>query len=70
MNVGQIVKEWLEANDYDGLCDCDCGCGLDDLCRCGRFQPDCKPAYKVICEKCKQELYQLNKEQPKECDNC
>lgn len=69
MDVKQIIKKWLADNGYDGLCGFGCGCGLDDLMPCSGCDC-CQPAYKVICEKCGQELYQLTKEQPKECDNC
>jgi len=34
--VGSIIRKWLEANGYDGLCqeECECGCKLDDLAPC------------------------------------
>jgi len=36
MDVRQILREWLEAHDYQGLCTEDCGCNLDDLAPCGQ----------------------------------
>ena len=35
MNVKEIVKQYLQANEHDGLCNEDCGCGLDDFMPCG-----------------------------------
>ena len=37
MNILEIVKDWLEQNGYDGLCDPEmpCGCMLNDLMPCG-----------------------------------
>jgi hypothetical protein len=48
MNVLDIVKSFLVAHGYDGLCDQDvpCGCGLDDLCTCGERMDECVPALK------------------------
>jgi hypothetical protein len=49
MNVKEIAQEYLRKNGYDGLC-CDdsmCGCDIDDICPCGEFIGECKPAYKV-----------------------
>ena len=52
--VMQIVKEYLTANGYDGLCHGDpaCGCGLDDFMPCaddGTWPGNCSPARRVPC---------------------
>lgn len=47
-NIIEILRAWLEANGYDGLCDGDeCGCWLYDLCPCEQpsFE-NCRAAYK------------------------
>jgi len=46
MTVERIIKEWLEANGYDGLCCEQCGCDKDDLAPCGYLGCDCGPAIK------------------------
>jgi len=50
MTVKEIVKLYLEANGYDGLCCDGCGCRLDDLCPCESGAPDnpldCVPGYR------------------------
>ena len=32
--VREIVREYLVANGYDGLCNDECGCDLDDFMPC------------------------------------
>ena len=50
MTVKEIVKDYLEQNDYDGLCREGCGCGLDDIMPCKyRNIPLCEPAYNHGC---------------------
>lgn len=45
-NLHTIVKEWLQAHGYDGLCnEFDCGCGVTDLMPCGEPGEHCMPAY-------------------------
>lgn len=44
MNVKQIVKEYLKAQGFDGLCNIDCGCGFDDLMPCCETSEDCEVA--------------------------
>jgi hypothetical protein len=67
MNVIEIVKAYLMANGYDGLCnplDDECGCGFDDICD---IPGKCVPAWKHICSD-GGELFCLKK--PGEpCDN-
>jgi len=49
MTVKEIVKDYLEKNGYDGLCDdIECGCSLDDFWPCeGCNDPaQCRPAYR------------------------
>ena len=48
MNVQDIVKEYLVAHGYDGLCnpDAGCGCVFYDLAPCGEWCSDCVPEYK------------------------
>lgn len=47
MIVRDIVREYLTAHGYDGLCniDCECGCGRGDLAPCCAYWGDCEPAY-------------------------
>jgi len=46
--VRDIIREYLVANGYDGLCSEECGCGLDDLMPCEYGIQHCVPAEKVI----------------------
>ncbi len=48
MNINDIVKQWLEANGYDGLFfgEWDCGCENSNLYPCGERFHDCVPAYR------------------------
>ena len=50
MNSAEIVKKYLEDNNYDGLCCSECGCLLDDLIPCDEFFGDCVPGYKLSKE--------------------
>jgi hypothetical protein len=52
MIVREILKDWLEKNDFDGLCCWECGCDKDELFSCGDYCADCEPAHKEKCEKC------------------
>jgi hypothetical protein len=45
MTVTEIIKEWLSANGYDGLCNDDCGCLTDDLNPCCEYTGNCEAAY-------------------------
>ncbi len=50
MTVKEIIKQYLETNGFDGLCNDDCGCSKDDLFPCGNIQEDCNPAFKCNCD--------------------
>lgn len=52
MNVRKIVRDYLVANGYDGLCSSwePCGCELVDLMPCGCGVEDCVPGYKGPCD--------------------
>lgn len=54
LTIEEIVKRYLKDNGYDGLAypEEECGCSIDDLCCCGGSMADCKPAYKISCNKC------------------
>lgn len=47
MDVYSIVKQYLEANGYDGLVESDyeCGCRTNDLAPCGEINGNCIAAY-------------------------
>lgn len=49
MDVKQIVKQWLQANNYAGLCTDTCGCEVSDLMPCDNYHHDCEAGYKVPC---------------------
>ncbi|WP_165247517.1 DUF3310 domain-containing protein [Adlercreutzia sp. ZJ141] len=51
--VRDMVEQWLQENQYDGLSnpDSECGCGLDDLMPCRHVNPyECVCAYEVLFE--------------------
>ena len=49
MNVMEIVKEYLQKNNYDGLAGDDCGCELEDLMPCDcSYIMNCEVAHKVL----------------------
>lgn len=50
MTVEQIIKDHLEKNKLDGLCNDLCGCSKDDLAPCEGIQKNCVPARLVKCE--------------------
>lgn len=52
-NVRDIVCEWLEDSEFDGLVsDFDCGCLKSDLMPCGNPAANCEPAYRFDCARC------------------
>ena len=60
MNVIDIVLEFLEQNNYNGLLNSDyeCGCLKDDLVPCGEITGNCVAGYKVMCtSECDHEGY-------------
>jgi hypothetical protein len=75
MTVREIIKEYLDKNGFDGLCNDDCGCGTDDLAPClDGPKLDCNPAYKNQCghegEKCNQgfeQCFTQHKMEPGKC---
>ena len=52
MTVAEIVREYLEKNDFDGLVeeDAECGCDLDDLAPCGEMRATCEAGHKTDCD--------------------
>lgn len=51
MTVEDIVRDYLERNGYDGLCDPgECSCGLGSLMHCDSPNQDCVAGHKVPCE--------------------
>lgn len=54
MTVKEIMRDWLKAHGYDGLCNPGyCGCDLDDLMFwCSGSVATCEPAYKFRCNRC------------------
>lgn len=48
--VKEIVKEYLQANGYDGLATDDCGCSVNDLIPCeGSAFEHCEAGHKIAC---------------------
>jgi len=48
MNIGEIIKKYLQEHGYDGLVcsEGECACEIDDLFPCQCMDESCKPAYK------------------------
>ncbi len=46
MNVGEILKRYLDENGFDGLCCEDCGCSKNELFPCSCPWESCEPGYK------------------------
>jgi len=55
MELRDIMKQWLEANGYDGLYNSqvDCACELSDLFPCGEPALECSAGHKTACD-CKE----------------
>lgn len=63
LSVEEIVKAWLLANGYSGLCNDDCGCEIADLMPCGEVFGDCQAGYKKKCKKsCEHERFFMKDE--------
>lgn len=46
----EILRTWLSASGFDGLCSGECGCSLHDLMPCSSEGAwDCRPAYRIRC---------------------
>lgn len=50
MNAYEIMKQWLDDNEFDGLCCDKCGCLKNDLFPCGAINNSCQPGYKVFVD--------------------
>jgi hypothetical protein len=52
MNVADIVKQYLEQNDLDGLFneDAECACQRDDLGPCGQIESGCEAGKLAPCD--------------------
>ena len=50
MNVREIVKQYLESNNFDGLYTENCGCETTDLFPCEQDGGLCQPGYRYDCE--------------------
>lgn len=52
MNIREIVKQWLIANNFDGLYNDNydgCGCEVKDLMPCDESGINCYAGYKAPC---------------------
>lgn len=55
MTTREIIKEYLEKNKYDGLCNDECDCCLEDLMSCNYSSHNCTAGYFVennLCVDC------------------
>lgn len=54
----EIIKDYIENSEYDGLSTDDCGCGVDDFAP-GEDCPhwNCEVAYKYTCTICSIDWY-------------
>jgi len=61
MELRDIVKQWLEANVYDGLYNSylDCACEITDLMPCGNPSLECSAGTKTECD-CKGEKHNFH----------
>ena len=52
MDVGDIIKKYLEENGFDGLYSPagDCACENSDLFPCCESPTNCKPGHKLPCD--------------------
>jgi len=50
MTIKDIIKTYLDNNNYDGLATHCCGCSKDDLFPCEEVFTDCKPGYIIKCD--------------------
>lgn len=47
LSLVDIVKDWLEINECDGLFgEPECGCSINELFLCGQISKECVPAMK------------------------
>jgi len=51
-NVREIVREYLVANGFGGLCGEYCGCPKEDLMPCDSYCGDCFPGHKLVNPPC------------------
>ena len=50
MDVGDIIREYLKNNNYDGLYSSGiCACFIDDLVPCGEACDQCEAGYRIPC---------------------
>jgi hypothetical protein len=51
MTTQEIVKQYLEANGFDGLFqEGECACLLSDLMPCDEIHSDCEAGYRIPCD--------------------
>lgn len=51
MDIREIIENYLEEKNYDGLFYPDrCACEKGDLFPCGEGCPECEPGYKSKCD--------------------
>jgi len=62
ITIKEIVENYLEGSDYDGLYCEACSCKLNDIMPCNGINPYCRPGHLLKCkgEKCPYGIYNVN----------
>ena len=64
MKVGEIIKQYLVENNFDGLFDGDseCACLKEDLFPCDAPCDRCEPGHKLPCDCAEEHIFHLHEE--------
>jgi hypothetical protein len=50
--VRQIIRQYLDLHDFDGLAGDECGCSKTDMMPCDACPDQCVPGYRWECGQC------------------